>query len=218
MVRLLLILFFVLLLSVVSYSQNKPFPSFIPSHYDTLYRGVAKGDLNKDGIEDVVLALYHKMEKEPIENVEVDSVPERRLIVLFGSKTGYVKATESSAALLCKECGGVFGDPFVGIEIHKKVLEVRHYGGSAWRWGLLHKFRFQKDQFYLIGRTSTSFWNVEHCDKLDEMAGLDYEDINFITGQFERKRISEDCKLLENKKGKQKVQPLLSLTKFTIEN
>jgi hypothetical protein len=218
MARSFLILLFVLLASFVCHSQiNKSLASFIPREYDTLYGGLAKGDLNKDGIEDVVLALFHKMEDQSLEHVNVDSIPSRRLIVLFGTKNGYAKAIESSTALLCKHCGGVFGDPFNGIDIKKGVLQIYHYGGSAWKWASTHKFRLQNKQFYLIGQTKTSFWGVEHCDALGEMAGLDYEDINFITGQFERKKISTECKLVESKKGKQKTKPLVSLTKFTIE-
>jgi hypothetical protein len=212
------ILFFVLLFSFASYSQNKSFASFIPKDYDTLYGGVARGDLNKDGIEDVVLALYHKAEKNPIDTSGMDTVPPRILIILLGSKNGFIKITESSSALLCKDCGGVFGDPFAGIEVKKSVLSIYHYGGSSWKWSYTHKFRFQNGDFYLIGETNESFWSLKQCEKLNEMAGLNHEDINFITGQFERKRISEDCKLLENKKGKQKVEPLIPLSKFTIEN
>ena len=81
-----------------------------------------------------------------------------------------------------------------------------------------HKFRYQKGDFYLIGQSILSYWDVKNCEKLNDFAGTDYEDINFLTGQYERKKISEDCKLLENKKGKKKVQPLVSLAKFEINN
>jgi hypothetical protein len=212
------ILFFGLLISFVGYSQNDSLISFIPKDYDILYGGIAKGDLNKDSMEDIVFALYNKMGKESIDSINIDSIPPRLLIVLFGTETGYTKVAETANAILCKNCGGIFGDPFAGISINKNILEIYHYGGSNWKWSYTHKFRFQNGQFYLIGQATSSFWSIKHCDKLNEMAGLDYEDINFITGQFERKRISKDCKLLENKKGKREVKPLISLTEFTIED
>ena len=125
---------------------------------------------------------------------------------------------KSEKAILCKDCGGIFGDPFAGIEINKNVLSINHYGGSNWRWGYTHRFRYQENDFFLIGQTSNSYWSVENCDKLNDFAGTKYEDINFITGQYEKKEISEDCKLLENKKGKRKIEQLISLSNFEIDN
>ncbi|HVE61571.1 MAG TPA: hypothetical protein VNA26_07115 [Chitinophagaceae bacterium] len=208
--------FLIWLWSSVLFAQNKNIYSFIPENYDTL--SLTKGDLNKDGFADAVLAVFHKMEKDDLENMNVDSVPPRLLIVLFGSKSGYAEAAKSANALLCKYCGGVFGDPFNGISIEKNVLRISHYGGSAWRWSSDHLFRFQKNDFYLIGQTNYSYWNVKMCDKLDVFAGTEFKDENFLTGQFKNKKISEDCKLLENKSGKKKLQPLLSLKKFKIDS
>ncbi len=210
----LLILLFAL--SQVLLAQGKHLNSFIPRDYDTL--SVVEGDLNKDGLNDVVLALYHKMEKIDPEKVNQDSIPPRLLVILFNTQSGYKQAASSASALLCKYCGGVFGDPFAGITIERNVLTISHYGGSAWKWALDHKFRFQNNNWFLIGQTKNSFWSVEQCEKLGDFAGTDYEDINFVTGSFERKRISQDCKLLENKKGKRKVEPLVTLDKFIIDN
>jgi hypothetical protein len=187
----------------------------MPKGYDTL--GIARGDLNRDGIEDVVLVLYGEAEKENTDSLK-DSLPPRLMLILLGDGAGYQQVAKSSTAIMCKDCGGVFGDPFQGIDIKNNVLIISHYGGSAWRWYYTHRFRFQNKQWCLIGRTSGSFWNVKQCEKWDDFAGTKYEDINFITGQYERKEISEDCKLIENKKGKEKIKPLLSLTKFTIDN
>ena len=89
---------------------------------------------------------------------------------------------------------------------------------SAWRWAITDKFRFQDKNWYLIGETKNSYWDVKHCEKLNDFAGTDYDDENFITGEFEIKKISEDCKLIEHRKGKKKIQPLISLTDFNIDN
>lgn len=190
------IFFIIFIISNSLYSQQKNIYSFVPTGYDTL--GVAKGDLNNDKIDDYVLALYHKNEKK--EDRSVDSFPPRLLIILFGAKNGYIQSVISSTALLCKGCGGIFGDPFAGIEIKNNVLQIDHYGN-----------------WYLIGQTMNSYWNVKHCDKLDDFAGTNNEDINFITGDYEIKKISENCKLLVNKKGKRKILPLVMLNKFSIE-
>jgi hypothetical protein len=219
MMKSFLILFFVLISTLPLNAQKKDFRLFIPNNYDTLYEGVARGDLNKDGIEDLAMVIYSKWEDDSdwIKKSE-DNLPKRLLIILFGTNEGYIKIAESANAVLCKACGGVFGDPFAAISINKNVLQIDHYGGSNWRWEITHKFRYQTKEFFLIGKTTNSYLSVEQCDKLHEMAGTKFEDVNFLTGQYERKEISEDCKLLENKKGKKKIEPLISLAKFEIDN
>lgn len=218
MVRKLSILIFFLIANISLFAQQKNYLAFIPKDYDTLQ--VAKGDLNRDGIADVVLAVYPIWEKNKdiTKEIDIDSLPQRLLIVLFNTKKGYIQAALSQKAILCIECGGIFGDPFAGIEITKNVLFIQHYGGSAWRWSYTHKFRYQNKKFYLIGQTINSYWNVKNCDKLNDFAGTEYEDINFITGQYERKKISENCELLENKKGKRNTKSLISLSGFDIDS
>ena len=149
----------------------------------------AMGDLNKDKIEDAILVLQHKEENaDDLESKDVDSIPSRLLVVLFGKGNAYELAATSDSAVLCKHCGGMMGDPFQGVSIEKGIIVLYHYSGSAWRWGYTHRFRFQQNDFFLIGKTTISYWNVEVCDKLDEFAGTEYEDINFVTGAYERKR------------------------------
>ena len=214
------ILILLLLGSVCLSSLSQDFRSFIPNDYDTLDDGVARGDLNKDGIEDIVIVVGSKWEQDEnwSEKASDSNVAPRLLIILFGTDSGYVQIAKNDKAILCKDCGGIFGDPFAGIEINKNVLSINHYGGSNWRWGYTHKFRFQDKDFFLIGQTKYSFLAVENCEKLNDFAGTKYEDINFITGQYEKKEISEDCKLLENKKGKRKIEQLISLSNFEIDN
>lgn len=194
--------------TIKAVAQKENYSSFIPKDYDTLYDGFAKGDLNKDGIDDVVLALGHKAENNETKNIYEDSIPPRLLVVLFGTNNGFIKSDETSTAILCKNCGGIFGDPFAGVMIEKNMLVITHYGGSAWRWSITDKFRFQNNGLYLIRERKISYWNVKNCDKLNDFAGTDYEDVNFITGEFEIKKISENCKLLANKKGKKAISPL----------
>jgi hypothetical protein len=166
------------------------------------------------------MVLHSNLEKDEDwrEKFADSNAAPRLLIVLFGADSGYIQVARSDKVIFCKDCGGVFGDPFSGIEISKNVLQIHHYGGSAWRWAYVYKFRYQNKEFFLIGKTAYSYWNVQNCDKLKEFAGTKYEDINFVTGQYEKKEISEDCKLLENKKGKRKIEPLILLSKFEIDN
>jgi hypothetical protein len=182
--------------------------------------GVARGDLNKDGIEDIAMVLGPKWEQDDNwrEKAANSNAAPRLLIILFGTSSGYTQAAKSDKAILCKDCGGIFGDPFAAIGISKNVLQIDHYGGSNWRWSYTHKFRYQDKEFFLIGQTTNWYWDVKNCDKLNDFAGTEYEDTNFITGQYEKKEISQDCELLVNKKGKKKIEPLVSLPKFEIDN
>lgn len=217
------LLFFV---TVISYSQTKDhsdFPktgnsigAFIPEGYDTLM--MVTGDLDRDTKPDVVMVLRHDVE-EASEPGNTDSLPSRILVVLLRKGNGFVLSVASGAVIMCKYCGGIMGDPFESVEIEKGLLIVRHYGGSAWRWGSTYKFRFQNNNFFLIGKTTIYYWNVEMCENLDEFAGTEKEDINFVTGAYIKKKVSQEgCKLLLNKKGKSKIKPLIKLSKFSIEN
>jgi hypothetical protein len=198
-------------------ANGKSVTEFIPAGYDTIM--TATGDLNKDKTADYVMALRSLQEDtfDPSKD-NVDSMPARLLIVLLKTNTGYSLAATNDRLIMCKECGGVFGDPFAGISIANGILVVDHFGGSAWKWSYTHKFRYQQNDFYLIGETTHSFWGVKQCEKLDDFAGTDYKDVNLVTGAYEEKEITEDCVLKKNKKGKQKVQPLKKLSAFTIDN
>ena len=81
---------FILLTGLSLFAQEKDVHSFIPKNYEILNEGIAKGDLNKDGIEDVALALYPVLgnNSEWMQKVGEDSLPERLLVILFGTKTG----------------------------------------------------------------------------------------------------------------------------------
>ena len=62
MKRILLISF--LLPFLYSYSQEKDINAFIPENYEIRNELLAKGDLNRDGIEDVAMALFPAWEKD----------------------------------------------------------------------------------------------------------------------------------------------------------
>jgi hypothetical protein len=198
--------------------KGKTIESFIPKGFDTI--ATARGDLNKDQVTDYAIVMGSLSEgKQDSGFEELDSLSPRLLIVLIKDGDEWKLAAKSESAILCKSCGGVFGDPFAGIEIKSGILIVDHYGGSNWRWSYTHKFRYQKDDVYLIGQTTLSYWDVAQCEKLNEFAGTEYEDVNFLTGQYQKKKVSaEGCKLLVNKKGKKAITALIKLKDFSIES
>lgn len=196
--------------------KGKALADFIPDGYDTL--ATASGDLNKDGKQDLAFILRDKKEEAETDEADTLPVPNRILVILHRETDTYSRVALSDKAVLCKYCGGIFGDPFQGLSIEKGVLVLSHYGGSNWRWGYIHRFRFQQNGYYLIGETRVSYWNVEYCDKLGEFAGTSFKDVNYLTGQYKQKKVSEEgCKLVLNKNGSQVRKPLVSLRKFNIE-
>ena len=163
--------------------------------------------LNNDTLLDKVLVL--KCDEE-------EMIPDtnRLLLILFKSILGYELSANTPSAIMCKGCGGVFGDPFAGIEIRKNVLIISHYGGSSWRWSYTHKFRYQNNDWYLIGGTKSFYHCTEQCESLDDFVG-NYSDANLITGDVLERKIDEKCKLTEIKK--KIIKSLITLSKFNID-
>lgn len=192
-------------------AEGKTYKDFIPKGYDTL--AIAHGDLDKDGQADMAIVMSDKLERED-RNTEIN----RPLLIAFKDGDKYKTVFKGTNVILCYACGGVMGDPFVGISIHKGVLKTNHYGGSAWRWAMTRVFRYQNGDFYLIGQTDESYWSVKQCENLgDEFAGTKYEDINLITGSRVIKEISEECELLVDKKDKITVKPLVKMAKLDLK-
>lgn len=53
---------------------------------------------------------------------------------------GRALVIRNDSLILCKTCGGIFGDPYAGVEFKDDSLVIHHYGGSNWRWELTHWF------------------------------------------------------------------------------
>lgn len=194
--------------------SGKAISEFIPKNY--LFIDSVHGDLNKDGIKDVVIALKHKDE----DTFAMDEEPKRILLVMLRSKSGLKVIGKSENVLMCLNCGGVNGDPYNGITIIKGILSVNHYGGSAWRWLEVRKFRLQQNRMDLIGATSDFFWNVYDCGGKGRGigdAGRIYRDVNFVTGDEEIIERTEECKLIKQVKQKIKRKPLVKLEDFNFE-
>ena len=147
--------------------QFKPFLSSKETVLDT-----AAADFNKDGLNDLALVV------EDTSNEEQN----RSLIILSNTQKGFTVAAKSKAAVLCKTCGGVFGDPYAGISLNKTVLNIYHYGGSNWRWTNNFTFRFQNNQWELIGISNDSYFNADDCNGEGVgTAGQNLKEVNFST-------------------------------------
>lgn len=138
----------------------------------TIVLDTAAGDFNSDGMTDFVIVSEDSIDKEK----------SRSLLILSGTKDGYSISSKCAAALLCEGCGGVFGDPYAGIDLNKNVLNLYNYGGSNWKWSSNYTFRFQNNQWELIGMSHDSYFSAEDCEgKGVGFAGQNLKEINFST-------------------------------------
>src|SRR5690606_17400247 len=105
-----------------AFSQSPNAPAIKGYNVET----TVSGDLNKDGINDLVVVYQHKpVTYDDYENLE-------RLLVIYKKSNGsWVKWSESKTALLGTQEGGSKGDPLTGVEIKNGILIIDHYGGSS---------------------------------------------------------------------------------------
>lgn len=135
--------------------------SFIPSGYSVL--DSRTGDLNKDNYPDAILILKAK-EEETNEDLA------RPLLLLEGTASGnYKLLARNDSVVLCKGCGGIFGDPYDGITIKNGYFSVEHYGGSSWRWTRIITFKYDlKSQSFKLHRDAgVSYHNIAPKIKME---------------------------------------------------
>ncbi|WP_062702610.1 hypothetical protein [Chryseobacterium indologenes] len=177
--------------------RSAKWQDFLPSKQklDTM----ATGDLNKDGLEDVVLVY----ENEKLLKHERNE--KRILRILLKQPDGqYIMTAESSGAVAGENMNNVF---FSGIEIKKGLLIINH---DFLRGGAVHKYRYQNNGFYLIGAEFRS-GDASHY------SGIDY---NLSTGkyiaEFENSESDPQLPKSYKKEGIKKISPLPEIESYEL--
>lgn len=160
-----------LFLSILCIGQ-KPFSK--PGGYELIAEQA--GDLDKDGISEKVLVF------NTTDSTEFGYV--REIIILKQLKGQWTEWRKSKKAILKSREGGMMGEPFEGIEIKNGILIISFSGGSSWKWSHQDKYRFQNNEFELIGYSS--FYG-RSCDYWADF------DFNLSTGKIVYKKEFEDC-------------------------
>ncbi|HEY9434217.1 MAG TPA: hypothetical protein VI260_22375 [Blastocatellia bacterium] len=138
---------------------------------------VEKGDLNGDKIDDAAIVMT---KPEVMENDTLKESSKRFLVLAFGDGSQFKRMAFSDEAALDKDEGGAMGDPFQELKIEKGIVIINYYGGSAWRWGVTQRYRWQQNRWILIGNTYEGF----HATEPDETSSV--TDTNLSTGFVHR--------------------------------
>ncbi len=139
-------------------AQNLPIEvlKFVPTDHSLL--DSATGDLNLDGIQDLVLILKRNGE-DTLSNV-IDHPEKRPLLLLIRDANDQLTlARRNNNIVYCIDCGGTMGDPYVGLTIKDGYFSIEHYGGSSWRWSrtITCKYDNKAKEWYVYKDHSESF-------------------------------------------------------------
>lgn len=166
--------------------QGKSVADLTPPGWKIANHGFAAGDLNKDSVDDWAIVFETAGKKRAVPK-------ERILVIALGSADGnYTPHLANERFILKKEYAGA-KDPFDGVEILNRVLQVDFSGASGWDWDASYKFRFDNGDFYLIGSEHHS---VQQSDSSNEYHLVTY----YPTSRYEvnKPRKGKELMTLEN--------------------
>lgn len=158
--------------------RNKDIPAeiknFILNGYEAL--DYTTGDLNNDKKSDAILIL--KIIGEDTVQTENYDDPKRPMLLLLRQKNDALKlAARNDEVVMCRQCGGVFGDPYENVSINSFSFSLNFYGGSAWRWSHEYTFRYNaaKKDWFIFKESQTSYWNGDPEKSFSSATILDNE-------------------------------------------
>ncbi len=96
----------------------------------------------------------------------------------------WVLRKKSNDTILQSKAGGMLGDPYMETIIQNHRLMISHFSGSSWKWRYTDKYRFQNNEFILIGHTSNAGKLCEYWETFD---------FNLSTGKIIYKKEYERC-------------------------
>ncbi len=187
---------------VVAQSMEEEAPEISQEQFDVniknsipqgwIVRDTASGDLNKDGQIDIAIVIqddnsaYYKTENDGF-GYDSINLNKRLLLVFFKTESGYELIKKVDNVIPEHEMPTI-NDPYGGISIMNGILETGYgYWANAGSWYTFrttYKFRFQNDDFFLIG--------IEHNSMHRGSMELKEISVNFSTRKAHFKVIIPD--------------------------
>ena len=163
---------------------------FIPSGYQTL--DYVTGDLNGDKKPDAILLLKKRGEEDIM-----DEETKRPFLLLIRRADGKLaESLRNDEVIMCRQCGGAFGDPYSDLTINNNGFSIYFYGGSNWRWTYAYDFSYKplKKNWYLQKQTYTSFNSTDPEITLKETV-IDAQELGEISiSAFSSSPVYEDSR------------------------
>jgi hypothetical protein len=141
---------------------------FVPKGFTVI--NITSGNLNLDEYSDTILVL--KENNEEASNEEIN----RPLLLLLGQPDGNFKLEKrNNRAIFCFACGGIGGDPFVGITIKNGYFSIEHgvHGGQHWDDVTTFKYDKVKINWFLYKEGYESYKMNDSQDPNAEALVLD---------------------------------------------
>ena len=166
------------------------------------------GDLDKDGIEEKVTVYNYNLQDSIHHN-------RKRWLFVFKQDThgNWSEWKDSKTVVMGEGDGGMMGDPFwqESFKIKRNTLHITHEGGARAKWNYNHIYRFQNNEFELIGATVNFYTSCEGSRTLD---------YNVSTGKVLYTQQVWDCdkgteEITDKIEAKSKLDVLPNFTNFT---
>ena len=165
------IFLYFLSLNPVWAQKSIDFKDFIPSRF-VLYDNIS-GDLNQDGLEDIVLIIKDTQEGNVTKNRFGEMVDRNRrgIVILFQTENGFKQMILNKRCFESEnEDGGAYYPPELDVSIDHNKLFINYNHGRYGSW--YYTFRYQNNDFVLIG--------YDHTDRSGPIINSEIS-INFLT-------------------------------------
>lgn len=150
-------------------AQEKPLPDelkpFLLQGYEVL--DFITGDLNGDKKPDAILIQRIIGEDTLLEEDYIRPL----MILVRQSNNKLKKVVRNDSAILCRRCGGVFGDPYESASIEHNGFSLYFYGGSAERWAYEYRFAWKsaRQDWMLVFESQNTFNSLDPEMKITEV-------------------------------------------------